>query len=479
MKQYKRNILLGTLAGIFSVSLVQAGSGEPEAISSSRSILHKIVGGEEATPGEFPFMASMQYRGYGHYCGASVVADYYALTASHCTEGESPDDLKVVVGMHNQNDTSGTQSIQVTEIINHPSYDIALLKLVEKIDDRYTRISLGDDNDVYDGMTTTVIGWGALSEGGSGSSTLQKVDVPVVSLEECQAAYGSAVSEYDICAGLTEGGKDSCQGDSGGPLFFNQAGEFRQLGVVSWGEGCARPRKYGVYTSVPKLKQWVLSYTGGTDPDPDTTTPLSNGVPVTGLAGSAGDMTYYVLEVPAGATDLAFEISGGSGDADMYVKAGGKPSKSDYDCRPYKNGNNETCADMAVTPGKYYVMLHGYSSYTGVSLIGSYVGGDDGKEGNGTETDLSAERGEWLHFSDQIPEGTRTLTVKISGDGRGDADLYVLHGSQPTDTEFKCRPFEDGSNETCVIDNPDAGEWFMSLQAYSQFSDVTLEWTSE
>ncbi|OZG70363.1 serine protease [Hahella sp. CCB-MM4] len=478
MKLYKRNILLGTLAGIFCVGLVQADSGEPETASGSRSTLHKIVGGEEATPGEFPFMTSLQLSGFGHYCGASVVADSYVLTASHCTEGKSPSDFKVVAGMHNQNDSSGTQSIQVTKIINHPSYDIALLKLVDKVDDRYTRISLGDDNDVYDGMTTTVIGWGALSEGGGGSSTLQKVDVPVVSLEDCRDAYGNSVTENDICAGLTQGGKDSCQGDSGGPLFFNQAGEFRQLGIVSWGEGCARPGKYGVYTSVPKFKTWILSNIddGGSDPLPNR---LENGVPRTGLAGASGDMMYFILEVPKGATDLSFEISGGSGDADMYVKAGSKPSKSDYDCRPYKNGNNETCADMAVTPGDYFIMLHGYSSYSGVSLVGSYAGGDDGKEGSGKESNLSAARGEWLHFSDRIPEGTRTLTVIISGEGRGDADLYVRQGSKPTDTEYDCRPYKNGNNETCVFDNPAAEEWHMSLKAYSEFSDVTLEWVSE
>ncbi|WP_051085277.1 serine protease [Hahella ganghwensis] len=245
MKLYTRNIMLGALAGVLSAGAVHADSNDPEAISSSRSVLHKIVGGEEAAPGEFPFMVSLQYKGFGHFCGASLIDDYYALTASHCTEGESAQQLEVIIGMHNQNDTSSTQSIQVAEIINHPSYDIALLKLADKADDQYTRISLGNENDVYDGMSTTVIGWGNLQEGGSGSDTLQKVDVPVVSLEECRSAYGNSVHENNICAGLQEGGKDSCQGDSGGPLFFNQAGEFRQLGVVSWGEVVPDPVSTG------------------------------------------------------------------------------------------------------------------------------------------------------------------------------------------------------------------------------------------
>ncbi len=195
-------------------------------------------------------------------------------------------------------------------------------------------------------------------------------------------------------------------------------------------------------------------------------------------------MNYFVLDVPAGASGLSFEISGGTGDADMYVKAGGEPTESDFDCRPYKNGNNESCADMEIVPGKYYVMLHGYRSYSDVSLTGSYTGGDgddgdDGKNGNGTETDLSASMGEWLHFSDRIPEGVKTLTITISSESRGDADLYVRQGSQPTESEFECRPYQNGSNESCTIESPTAGEWFMSLKGYSDFRDVTLEWISE
>ncbi|OZG72632.1 serine protease [Hahella sp. CCB-MM4] len=487
MKLYTRNTLLGIISGLTIAGSVHADSGESDIIQKYRELIPSIVGGEEAYPGEFPFMVSLQAKGGGHFCGASLVGDYYALTASHCTEGESASQLQVVVGLHEQNDTSSAQTIQVSEIINHPQYDIALLKLTDKANDEYTRISIGDPSDIYDGQMTTVIGWGDLSEGGNSPNALQKVDVPVVSLEECRSAYGNAVHDYNVCAGLKEGGKDSCQGDSGGPLFLNQAGEFRQLGVVSWGDGCARPGKYGVYTSVPAFKDWIASYIGnddggddGDDGDGDgDDSVLTNGQAVTDLSGERGSMTYFVLDVPADAQNLSFVMEGGSGDADLYVKAGSQPTESDYDCRPYKNGNNESCADMDVTPGKYYVMLQGYNAYSGVSLTGSFDGkGDTGGTGSGMEKDLSASGGEWIHFSDTIPDGVEALTVTISG-GTGDADLYVLQGQEPSRDAFECRPYKNGNEETCTIERPKGGEWFMSLRGYSSFSGVTLEWNSK
>ncbi len=101
-------------------------------------------------------------------------------------------------------------------------------------------------------------------------------------------------------------------------------------------------------------------------------TPLTNGVPVTNLSGNLNSQTNFSLDVPAGATNLSFVISGGTGDADLYVKFGSQPTLSVYDCRPYLNGNNETCSFSTPQVGTYYVMLVGYSAYSGVTLVGSY-----------------------------------------------------------------------------------------------------------
>jgi fibronectin type 3 domain-containing protein len=102
-------------------------------------------------------------------------------------------------------------------------------------------------------------------------------------------------------------------------------------------------------------------------------TVLSNGVPVTGISGAASSQQTWTMSVPAGATNLSFVISGGTGDADMYVRFGAAPTTSTYDCRPYLSGNNETCSFATPQTGTYYVMLVGYSAYSGVSLTGSYT----------------------------------------------------------------------------------------------------------
>jgi PKD repeat protein len=99
---------------------------------------------------------------------------------------------------------------------------------------------------------------------------------------------------------------------------------------------------------------------------------LTKGVAVTGLSAAAGGYVKYTMVVPAGATNLTFNTSGGTGDADMYVKFGSEPTDSVYDCRPYKSGNAETCTFTAPSAGTYYINLKGYSAFSGVSLVGDY-----------------------------------------------------------------------------------------------------------
>lgn len=105
---------------------------------------------------------------------------------------------------------------------------------------------------------------------------------------------------------------------------------------------------------------------------------LEKGVPVTGLSGSSGQSLAFTLEVPAGATGLVFTMSGGSGDADLYVKAGSAPTDTSYDCRPYKYGNNESCSFASPSAGSWHVRIKGYSAFSGVALVGDYATGGDG-----------------------------------------------------------------------------------------------------
>lgn len=215
----------------------------------------------------------------------------------------------------------------------------------------------------------------------------------------------------------------------------------------------------------------AVAAAGGATPPPANNV-LVKGVPVTGLSAASGGALVYTLEVPQGSSNLSFAISGGTGDADLYVKFGSAPTTSVYDCRPYLSGNNETCNIANVQAGTYYVMLRAYTAFSGVSLVGSYA---DAVSGGGfTKINLSAGSGSWLHYTLAVPAAMSALKVNMSG-GTGDADLYVRYGSQPTTSSFNCRPYLVGNAESCSFTNPSTGTWYISIRAYSSFSGVKLD----
>ncbi len=215
---------------------------------------------------------------------------------------------------------------------------------------------------------------------------------------------------------------------------------------------------------------------GGSTPPPTGGNELQDGVAKTSLAGGAGTETFYTMEVPAGATNVTFTMSGGTGDADLYVRFGSQPTTSTYDCRPYRSGNSETCSIDAPQAGTYHVMVRGYSAYSGVSLVGDITQGSTTPPagGGGTVENISASSGQWKYYTLDVPAGMSVLDVDIAG-GTGDADLYVRFGSQPTTSAYECRPYKNGNTESCSLANPQAGTWHIGIRAYSTFSGVTLD----
>ena len=201
---------------------------------------------------------------------------------------------------------------------------------------------------------------------------------------------------------------------------------------------------------------------------------LTNGVAKTGLSASQGNAINYTLDVPAGATDIKFDINGGSGDADLYVKFGSAPTDSSYDCRPYKNGNNETCSGTK-SDGTYFVRVKAYSSFSGLSLTGSFTedSGNPGEPIDETIPNISVSQGEWFYHQVDLTAGYSNLDVSISG-GSGDADLYVRQSSQPTTSSYDCRPYKWGNDESCNIANPTATQWFIGIRGYNDSSGITL-----
>ncbi|MEP7186199.1 MAG: pre-peptidase C-terminal domain-containing protein, partial [Rhodanobacter sp.] len=209
------------------------------------------------------------------------------------------------------------------------------------------------------------------------------------------------------------------------------------------------------------------------------TTELQNNVAVTGASASTGRDNDYFITVPAGATNLVMSISGGTGDADLYTKAGSAPTTSSYDCRPYKSGNAESCTVAAPVAGKYYVKVHGYAAYSGVTVKASYIAGGGGGGGSGLQngvpvTSQSGAASQELSYTVTVPAGS-SLTIASSG-GTGDADLYVKKSSAPTTSSYDCRPYKTGNAESCSFSGA-SGTYYIKLRGYTAFSGVQLKAT--
>ncbi|ACK45686.1 peptidase S8 and S53 subtilisin kexin sedolisin [Shewanella baltica OS223] len=207
-------------------------------------------------------------------------------------------------------------------------------------------------------------------------------------------------------------------------------------------------------------------------------TQLQNNVGIA-ISGATGSATYYYIDVPANAASLGINLAGGSGDADIYVSQGQKPTTTSYQCRPYQNGNNESCNFTAPAAGRWYVMVQGYNNYANAQLTASYNlngGGnctDTNCLTNGVPvTNLSGATGTETLYKIVVPANSQ-LNITTSG-GTGDVDLYVKAGTVPTTTSYDCRPYKNGNNESCSITVTQAGTYHVMLRGYANYSGVQL-----
>lgn len=225
----------------------------------------RIVNGQKAEAGEFPFQVSLQYAGR-HYCGATVLSTEYILTAAHCIFGNYIDDYSVRAGS-NANYEGGTVH-RIAEWAYHENYvdeaywynDIAVLKVnpTFTLTDNLTLTNLppaGDEPE--DGAASVAIGWGSSCYGCAGLSELQKVNLRIFSHEECLNVYGDGPTTDMVCSGVPEDTKGVCSGDSGGALLVDGV----QVGVTSWTRiPCAESP--AVWTKVSHYRDWIAEKTG-------------------------------------------------------------------------------------------------------------------------------------------------------------------------------------------------------------------------
>ncbi|WP_109508084.1 trypsin-like serine protease [Nocardioides speluncae] len=347
-------VLGGLIIALALVSAPTQADDDPGDISPN------VVGGTPAAQGEFPWVVHLSMG-----CGGSFIRQDIILTAAHCVSGTG-NNTSIRVEYGNVNLGSGT-TINSKYVWDSGSIgnDWALIQLQSKVTNA-PLIQLG--NTSHETGNFTIMGWGATSEGGSGSNRLLKATVPFVPDTTCDDYYGSRLNKTtEICAGFPQGGTDTCQGDSGGPMVKSTGSGYVQVGIVSWGDGCARPNAYGIYAQVSHFASAINAkadeLSGGTTPPP-TGCSRTNGTDVTivdlgtvessiavsGCTGNASTSSTVAVNIqhtyigdlivslvaPDGSTYTLHNRSGGSADninRSYTVNLGSEPRNGTWKLR--------------------------------------------------------------------------------------------------------------------------------------------------
>lgn len=283
---FLKSVNLGMCGLFISLLMISPFLAQPPVVQAEALVVTAagptvptIIGGQPAEAGEWPWQAIVMAG--ANFCGGTLIHTEWILTAAHCVydTNQQPypaDALQVSLGDYYlySRDVS-EQQFTVDRVLLHPDLnlttydnDIALLHLTTPavINRDVAPIALASNPEVNALVTTSalavVTGWGATKENAALAPVLREVEVPFVANADCRQSYGMLTVNM-LCAGYAAGNKDACQGDSGGPLMApDQTGNWKLVGLVSFGYGCGRPLFYGVYTRVANYMEWIEGITG-------------------------------------------------------------------------------------------------------------------------------------------------------------------------------------------------------------------------
>ncbi|XP_042326815.1 acrosin [Sceloporus undulatus] len=250
-------------------------------LAPSHSNPFPVVGGVNSLPGAWPWMVSIRIpskAGFQHTCGGSLIGATWVMTAAHCFKDKRHlTNWELVLGATHLSRPGPDAEVRFPKrVVEHAEYqpyhqtnDIALIELDEPVlcNDYIQPACLPDDSVNVSTMSHCyVAGWGFTHEKSKMTSDiLKEAKVDLISVHKCNSTnwYYGSITDNNLCAGFEGGGIDTCQGDSGGPLMCRESRSerFWAVGITSWGMGCARVQKPGVYTSTQLFYDWIQSYT--------------------------------------------------------------------------------------------------------------------------------------------------------------------------------------------------------------------------